>query len=91
MKTTKLYPIRYNFKKPSLLLDLTVYNLLHLWVQTAFSIYVMKIRDEYNLTQVELSEKSIVDCGLGHIVSIKNKIHNCNIYNVDDLLLYPIL
>lgn len=59
--------------------------------QTAFSIYVMKMREEQNLTQVELSEKSIVDCGLGHIVSIKNKIHNCNIYNVDDLILYPIL
>ena len=51
----------------------------------------MKMREEQNLTQVELSEKSIVDCGLGHIVSIKNKIHSCNIYNVDDLLLSPIL
>ena len=29
---------------------------------------------QYNLTKVKLSEKSIVECGLGGIVSKKNKI-----------------
>jgi len=53
--------------------------------------YAKTMLKQYNLTKVKLSEKSIAECRLGGIVSKKNKIRSCNIYNAEDLILYPIL
>ncbi len=36
--------------------------------------YAKTMLKQYNLTKVKLSEKSIAECGLGGIVSKKNKI-----------------